>query len=73
MAKTIENLKTIEDFMKITGVSRDKANRLMKSGELEFFKIGWQIRFSDEQIEAFLEKCRNAPRKSRRKMTVAVA
>lgn len=67
MAEATKKLKKIEDVMKEHDVSRDFVNRQMKNGNLEYFKVGWQIRFSDDQIETFLEKCRNAPRLSRKK------
>jgi excisionase family DNA binding protein len=63
MATTsVGKLHSKPDTAKMLKISIATLDRLIAAGRIEYFKIGWHIRFSDEQIDAFLDSARNAPR-----------
>ena len=47
-------LKTKEDLQKELKVSLSKIDKLMKSGELEFLKLGKSVRFTDEHVKNYI-------------------
>jgi len=40
-------------------VSRDTVYRLVERGELPFFKIGGKLRFRTDDVEGYLNRCRD--------------
>lgn len=63
MATTaVGKLFTKQDAARQLGISIATLDRLISAGRIEYFKVGWHIRFSDAQIEAFLANSLNAPR-----------
>jgi excisionase family DNA binding protein len=59
---TISKLRTKHDTAKLLGISIATLDRHIAAGCIEYYKVGWQVRFSDEQINAYLERALNAPR-----------
>ena len=51
-------LLTINDVAHQLAISRDSVYRLIRSGALTPFRVGERLRFSQEEIEAYLERRR---------------
>jgi excisionase family DNA binding protein len=69
---SVGKLRSKPETAKQLSISIATLDRLIAAGRIEYFKIGWHVRFSDEQINAYLENARNAPRQrhsARRKAT----
>lgn len=47
----METLKTKSDLCKILQVSLSTVDKWMRSGKIEYIKIGRSVRFSDKAIE----------------------
>lgn len=65
--KTISKLRSKPETARILGISIATLDRRIEAGEIEYFKIGWRVLFDDAQIEAYKERCLNAPRIAHRK------
>lgn len=50
-----EPLMTTREVMMYLRISRTKLWRLMQSGELEAYRVGGELRFRRESIDAYLE------------------
>ncbi len=59
---TVSKLRSKFDTAKLLGISIATLDRHIAAGRIEYYKVGWHVRFSDEQISAYLESTRNAPR-----------
>lgn len=59
---TVGKLRTKLETARQLGISIATLDRHISAGRIEYFKIGWHVRFSDEQINAYLERALNAPR-----------
>lgn len=53
---------TLQEVMSRLKVSRATVYRLMDQGELHPFKIGGSLRFDEEDLEAYIERCKAAGR-----------
>jgi excisionase family DNA binding protein len=59
---SVGKLHSKPETAKLLSISIATLDRLIAAGRIEYFKIGWHVRFSDEQINTYLERSRNAPR-----------
>ncbi len=57
----IKTLLTIKDVMTRLQVSRATIYRLIERGELKPFKIGRSLRFDEQDLDAFIDKKKDAP------------
>jgi len=51
-----QNLYTIETLAKYLGISTRTVATLKARGEIEFVRVGNQVRFTAGQVEAYLQK-----------------
>ena len=49
----------IPDAARLTGLSRSRLYELMKSGEIEFVKVGGSTLIPYDGLRAFIERCRD--------------
>lgn len=63
---TLSKLRTKPETARLLGISVATLDRRIDAGDIEYFKIGWHVRFSDEQIEAYKAHCLNGPRRRQR-------
>ena len=59
---TVSKLRSKPETARLLGISIATLDRHIAAGRIEYFKIGWHVRFSDAQIEAYLQSALNAPR-----------
>lgn len=59
---TLNKLRSKPETAKLLGISTATLDRHIAAGRIEYYKVGWHVRFSDEQISAYLERALNAPR-----------
>jgi excisionase family DNA binding protein len=59
---SISRLRSKPETARILGISLATLDRRIADGSIEYYKQGWRVMFGDAQIEAYLERCRNAPR-----------
>lgn len=56
-------LRTKAETAEILRISIATLDRRIEDGSIEYFKLGWFVMFSDEQIENYVSKCKNGSRK----------
>jgi excisionase family DNA binding protein len=59
---TVGKLLTKQDAARQLGISIATLDRHIAAGRIEYFKVGWHVRFSEAQIQAFLDSALNGPR-----------
>ena len=59
-----EKLLSIKQVQEILGLSERTIFRLIKNGEIQGFKIGREWRFTEADINAYIEKQRQKARRS---------
>ncbi len=64
-------LRTKAETAKILRISVATIDRRIKTGSIEFYRVGWQILFSREQIQNYLLKDENKRIKRRTKKTAS--
>lgn len=64
-------LRTKAETAKILRISIATIDRRIKTGSIEFYRVGWQILFSREQIQNYLLKDENKRIKRRTKKTAS--
>lgn len=55
-------LHTKSETADILRVSIATLDRRIADGSISYFKVGWQVLFDNEQIQAYLSKCLNGSR-----------
>lgn len=58
-------LRTKSETAEILRISVATLDRRIADGSIEYFKIGWQVIFSEEQIQTYLSSCKNGSRARR--------
>ena len=58
-------LHTKAETADILRISIATLDRRITDGSIEYFKVGWQVLFNDEQIQNYLSNCKNGSRKRR--------
>lgn len=56
-------LRTKSETADILRISIATLDRRIADGSIEYFKVGWQVLFNDEQIQEYLSNCKNGSRK----------
>jgi excisionase family DNA binding protein len=56
-----ERFLGLAEFCERLGVSKSTAERLIRRGVLPFYRIGRQIRLSEQTIEDYLSSTKNVP------------
>jgi len=56
MLKEPGKLLTVQDVLRWLNISRTTLWRLVKNGEIGSVLVGKQIRFEQDQVEAFIQK-----------------
>ena len=59
---TVSKLRSKLETARLLGISIATLDRHIAAGCIEYYKVGWHVRFSDEHINAYLESTLNAPR-----------
>jgi predicted DNA-binding transcriptional regulator AlpA len=63
MATTsVSKLLSKPETARLLNISIATLDRRIADGSINYFKQGWRISFSDEQIQEYLAHCLNAPR-----------
>lgn len=52
------NLLTVRDVMNRLKVARSSVYRLVDRGELHPIKMGRSVRFDEQDVEAYIERCK---------------
>lgn len=55
-------LRTKSETAEILRISIATLDRRISDGSIEYYKVGWQVLFNDEQIEEYVSKCKNGLR-----------
>lgn len=58
-------LHTKAETADILRISIATLDRRITDGSIEYFKVGWQVLFNDEQIQDYLSNCKNGSRSRR--------
>ena len=58
-------LRTKSETAEILRMSVATLDRRIADGSIEYYKVGWQVLFNDEQIQAYLFSCKNGSRARR--------
>ncbi len=61
-ATTVGKLRSKAETAEFLSISIATLDRHIAAGYIEYFKIGWHVRFSDAQVEAYLQSTRNGSR-----------
>ncbi len=61
----VRQLSTKAETAKRLRISCATLDRRITDGLISYYKVGWQVLFDDEQIQAYLSKCENGSRKRR--------
>jgi excisionase family DNA binding protein len=61
MTKTKKQMLQMGEVLNMLGVSKLTLRRMMRQGEIDYFRVGKQYRFSMIDIENYLIKNKNKP------------
>ncbi|MEK7722714.1 MAG: helix-turn-helix domain-containing protein [Acidobacteriota bacterium] len=66
-------LRTKAETAKLLRISIATLDRRISDGSIEYFKVGWQILFNEQQIQSYLSKCKNGSRSRTKKIEMVSA
>ncbi len=61
MTKTKKQMLQMGEVLNMLGVSKLTLRRMMRQGEIDYFRVGKQYRFSVEDIKNYLLQNKNKP------------
>ena len=61
MTKTKKQMLQIGEVLNLLGVSKLTLRRMMRQGEIDYYKVGKQYRFSVEDVKNYLLQNKNKP------------
>jgi len=61
MTKTKKQMLQMGEVLNMLGVSKLTLRRMMRQGEIDYFRVGKQYRFSVEDVKNYLLQNKNKP------------